>query len=73
MYLCKIEGEKRKLHTIEQVIDHVQDKTMFEVDAVALNIDLKSLKVFEKVALLDDCGSYVFHSSIAKPKLTHMT
>lgn len=55
MYLCKIEGEKRKLHTIEQVIDHVQDKTMFEVDAEALNVDLKSLKALEKITLRDDC------------------
>lgn len=55
MYLCTIEGEKRTFHTIDQVVDFVEDKTMFEVDAQALSVDLKLLNVFEKVTLRDDC------------------
>jgi hypothetical protein len=55
MYLCTIEDEKRTFHTIDQTVDFVEDKTMFEVDAEALRVDIKLLNVFEKVILRDDC------------------
>lgn len=50
-----IEGEERYFRYIDEVIDHVECSTCFEVDSLALSTDLKYTNKHNKVELRDDC------------------
>jgi len=50
-----IEGGERYFRYVDEVIDHVECSTCFEVDSVALRDDLKDTNKHDKVELRDDC------------------
>lgn len=54
-YRTVIEGEERFFRYADEVIDHVEDKTSFEVDSLDLRVNLKSLHKHETLSLRDDC------------------
>ncbi|USK54213.1 hypothetical protein LIS82_22000 [Cytobacillus solani] len=50
-----IEGTEHYFRYVDDVIDHVQCNTYFEVDSVALRADLKYLNKREDIELREDC------------------
>ncbi|SDR82931.1 hypothetical protein SAMN05444162_0142 [Paenibacillaceae bacterium GAS479] len=54
-YKVEIEGETRCFRHVDEAIDHIEDKTAFEVDSVALRVDLKALNKGQNLSLRDDC------------------
>lgn len=54
-YKVTIEGFIFYFRYIDEVIDHVECNTCFEVDSAALRIDLKYTNKHDKIELRDDC------------------
>lgn len=54
-YKTFIEGEERFFRYVDEVIDHVESATCFEVDALDLRVNLKALNKWEVWTLRDDC------------------
>lgn len=54
-YRTVIEGEERYFRYVDEVIDHVESATCFEVDAYDLRVNLKALNKHEVWSLRDDC------------------
>ncbi|MGA4466035.1 hypothetical protein ACPA2L_25855 [Bacillus bombysepticus] len=50
-----IEGQLSLVDSIDELIDHVNDNTCFEVDSVALRSDVKKLGIEESWKLRNDC------------------
>ncbi|MDA1614201.1 hypothetical protein PDK26_23595 [Bacillus cereus] len=50
-----IEGQVSFVDSVDELIDHVNANTFFEVDSVALRSDVKKLDVEESYELRNDC------------------
>ena len=54
-YKVTIEGFIFYFRYIDEVIDHVECNTHFEIDDVALRVDLKHINKHDKIELRYDC------------------
>ncbi|PEM69309.1 hypothetical protein [Bacillus pseudomycoides] len=50
-----IEGQVSLVDSVDELVDHVNANTFFEVDSVALRSDVKKLDVEESCELRNDC------------------
>ncbi|WP_068775813.1 hypothetical protein [Paenibacillus sp. FJAT-26967] len=55
-YRTLIEGEEQYFRYVDEVIDHVETNTCFEVDSHDLRVNLKALNKHEVWVLRDDCS-----------------
>jgi len=54
-YKAVIEGEENFFRYVDEVIDHVENSTCFEIDSYDLRVNLKHLNKNETLELRDDC------------------
>lgn len=50
-----IEGQERYFRYIDEVVEHVENSTYFEVDSHALSTEIKYTDKHDKVELREDC------------------